>query len=48
MNTTSVLKIPCDVYAALDEYHQAVADALQRKGLVVIGEDKPTVIRGAT
>jgi hypothetical protein len=38
ISTQAVIKIPADVFGALDDYHKAVAIALQRKGRVVIEE----------
>ena len=38
ISTQAVIKIPADVFGALDDYHRAVAIALQRKGRVIIEE----------
>lgn len=40
MISQAAIKIPSDVFHALDFYHQAVAVALQKKGLVAIEEQK--------
>jgi hypothetical protein len=36
ISTKAAIKIPADVFGALDDYHAAVAVALQRKGRVII------------
>jgi len=36
ISTQAVMKIPADVFQALDDHHAALAVALQKKGRVVI------------
>jgi len=40
ISTQAAIKIPADVFGALDDYHRAVAIALQRKGRVIIEEGR--------
>jgi hypothetical protein len=41
ISTQTAIKIPADVFRALDDYHAAVAIALQKKGRVVIEDNAP-------
>ena len=41
ISTQAVMKIPADVFHALDDYHAAIAIALEKRGRVII-EDQRT------
>jgi hypothetical protein len=40
ISTQAVIKIPADIFGALDDYHKAVAIVLQRKGRIIIEEER--------
>jgi hypothetical protein len=40
ISTQAALKIPADVFHALDDYHRALAIALQKKGRVIIEDQR--------